>query len=103
MIVLLGIIGFGVYRFYSDRRGAAASALLGKAKNAQDYQQVIARYPDTLAGAAAYLLLADTQHNEKKLADANATLQVFIEKNPKHQLVSSAQMAMAANLESMGK
>jgi predicted negative regulator of RcsB-dependent stress response len=100
---LLGIIGFAGYRFYSDRRESAASALLSHAKNASDFQQLIARYPDTPSGAAAYLLLADEQRNEKKFSEANVTLQAFLSKNPKHDLASSAQMAMAANLESTGK
>lgn len=103
LIALLAIVGFGVYRFYSDHRNSAASALLGNAKKTEGYQQVIAQYPNTPAGADAYLLLAQAQRDEKKFADANATLEVFIDKNPDHQLVTTAQMAMAANLESMGK
>ena len=103
IIVMLAIIGFGAYRFYSDRRVAAASALLASAKSAGAYQQVIANYPNTPAAADAYLLLAEAQRKEKKFAEANATLQVFIDKNPNHELVSTAKMAMAANLESMGK
>ena len=103
VVVLLAIIGFTVYRFYSDRRDSAAAALLSSAKNAADYQQVITRYPSTPAGAAACLLLAEAQRNEKKFIEANATLQVFINKNPNHELATSARMAMAANLESMGK
>jgi TolA-binding protein len=103
MVVLLVLIGFTGYRFYSDRRATAASALLAGAKDAQDYQQVIARYSNTPAGADAYLLLAEAQRSEKKFADANATLQVFIAKNPNHEFVSTARMAMAANMESMGK
>ena len=103
IIILLAIIGFAGFRFYSDHRDAAASALLASAKSGQDYQQVIARYPDTAGGADAYLLLADVQRAEKKFTDANATLQVFLNKNPDHQLVTTARMAMAANLESMGK
>ena len=103
IIVVLAVIGFTGCRFYSDRQAAAASALLASAKSAQDYQQVIARYPNTPAGADAYLLLAESQRSEKKLAEANATLQVFITKNPNHEFVSTARMAMAANLESMGK
>jgi TolA-binding protein len=99
----LAIIGFTGYRFYSDRRDSAASALLSSAKNASDFQQVISRYPTTPAGAAAYLLLAEAQRNEKKFIEANATLQAFINKNPNHELATSARMAMAANLESMGK
>ena len=103
IIVMLAIIGFGAYRFYSDRRVAAASALLASAKSADAYQQVIADYPNTPAAADAYLLLAEAQRKEKKFAEANATLQAFIDKNPNHELVSTAKMAMAANLESMGK
>ncbi len=103
LIALLAIIGFGVYRFYSDRRNSAASALLGSARSTEDYQQVIARYPDTPAGADAYLLLAQAQRDEKKFADANATLEIFIAKNPDHEFVATARMAMAANLESLAK
>lgn len=103
IIVVLAIIGFGAYRFYSDHRAAAASAMLASAKSADAYQQVIANYPNAPAAADAYLLLAEAQRKEKKFADANATLQVFIDKNPNHELVSTAKMAMAANLESMGK
>jgi TolA-binding protein len=103
IIVVLAIIGFGAYRFYIDRRAATASALLASAKSAQAYQQVIANYPNTPAAADAYLLLAEAQRKEKKFMEANRTLQVFIDKNPNHELVSTAKMAMAANLESMGK
>src|SRR5260370_12804202 len=103
IIVVLAIVGFGAYRFYSDRRAASASALLASAKSADAYQQVIANYPNTPAAADVYLLLAEAQRKEKKFMEANRTLQVFIDKNPNHELVSTAKMAMAANLESMGK
>src|SRR6266478_5768978 len=103
IIVVLAIVGFGAYRFYSDRRAASASALLASAKSADAYQQVIADYPNTPAAADAYLLLAEAQRKEKKFTEANTTLQVFIDKNPNHELVSTAKMAMAANLESIGK
>jgi TolA-binding protein len=103
IIVVLAIVGFGAYRFYSDRREASASALLAGAKSADVYQQVIADYPNTPAAADAYILLAEAQRKEKKFTEANTTLQVFIDKNPNHELVSTAKMAMAANLESMGK
>jgi tetratricopeptide (TPR) repeat protein len=49
------------------------------------------------------LLLAEQQRNDGKFAEANATLQRFISENPKHELISTAWMAIAANLESMGK
>jgi TolA-binding protein len=103
IVVLLAVIGFTGYRFYSDRQAAAASALLASAKSAQEYQQVITHYPNTPASADAYLFLAEAERGEKRFAEANATLQAFITKNPNHEFVSTARMAMAANLESMGK
>jgi len=49
------------------------------------------------------LLLAETQRNDKKFAESNATLQLFVDKYPEHDFVPTARLAMAANLESMGK
>src|SRR5437763_9362559 len=103
IIVILAIIGFAGYRFYTYRRNSTAAELLGQAKTPNDYQAVIERYPGTPAGASAYLLLAEKQRNEKMFAEANATLQRFVDKNPAHDFVPTARLAMAANLESMGK
>lgn len=103
IIVLLALAGFAGYRFFNYRRNSAAAELLGNAKTPQEYQDVIARYPTTPAGASAYLLLAEKQRSEKKFAEANATLQTFIERNPEHDFVPTARLAMAANFESMGK
>src|SRR5215468_9294282 len=103
MVVLLAAIAFTGYRFYSDRRAAAASAALASANTAQEYEQVIARYASTPAAADAYILLAEAQRKERKFAEANKTLETFIANYPKHELVSTAKLAMAANLDSMGK
>ena len=103
IIVLLGLAGFAGYRFFNYRRNSAAAELLGAAKTPEQYREVMERYPVTPAGASAYLLLAEKQRSEKKFADANATLQDFVNKHPEHDLVPMARMAMAANFESMGK
>jgi TolA-binding protein len=114
IIVLLAVIAFTYYRFCFDRLGSAASALLASAKSAQQYQQVIDRYsharwllflslPSPPAVADAYILLAEAQRKERKFAEADKTLETFIAKYPKHEFVSAAKMAMAANLDSMGK
>lgn len=103
IVVLLAMIGYAGYRFYINRRNATATELLGSAKTQPDYEAVIARYPGTPAGASAYLLLAQKQRDEKKFAEANASLQKFVENYPEHDLVPTARMAMAASLEAMGK
>ncbi|HEX4638144.1 MAG TPA: tetratricopeptide repeat protein [Chthoniobacterales bacterium] len=103
IVLLLAILGYGGYQLYTNRRSANAAESLGNAKTQQDYEAVIANYPGTPAGASAYLLLAQKQREEKKLAEANATLQKFVDKYPEHDLGATARAAMAANLELMGK
>jgi TolA-binding protein len=103
ILALLGVAAFGGYKMYKDRQANDAATLLAGAKAAPDFQKVIAEYPNTSAGASAYLLLADAQRNEKKYDEANKTLQTFLDKFPKHELVGTARLAMAGNLEALGK
>ncbi len=103
ILALVGVAAFGGYQLYSNRQENAGAAALSGAKTSGDFQKVISQYPTTSAGASAYLLLADAQRNEKKFADANATLQTFLDKFPKHELVGTARLAMAGNLEALGK
>ena len=103
VLALLGVAAFGGYRLYTDRQANAAATMLAAAKTGADFQKVITQYPNTSAGGSAYLLLADTQRNEKKFSEANATLQTFLDKFPKHELVGTAHLAMAGNLEALGK
>ena len=102
-IALLAVIAFTAYRFYADRRAAAASAALASAKSAQEYQEVITRFSNTPAAADAYILLAEAERKEKKFEEVNKTLETFVAKYPTHELLNTAKMALAANLESMGK
>lgn len=103
ILALLAVAGYGGYRLYSDRQANAAATMLASAKTPPDFQKVISDYPGTPSGGSAYLLLADAQRNEKKFSEANATLQTFLDKFPKHELAGTARLAIAGNLEAMGK
>ena len=103
ILALLAGAGFGGYKIYSDRQANAAASMLASAKTAADFQKVISDYPGTAAGGSAYLLLADAQRNEKKFNEANTTLQTFLDKFPKHELVGTARLATAGNLEALEK
>ncbi len=103
VILLLAAAGWGVFRFYSAKRVTDAEAQLSAATTTDDFKRVISEFGGTPAGGSAYLMLAEKLRNEGKFAEANNTLQEFIEKNPKHELVPSAKIAMAADLESLKK
>src|SRR5256885_16641763 len=74
IIVILAIIGFAGYRFYTYRRNSTAAELLGNAKSPQDYQDVITRYPGTPAGASAYPPLAVGSSTNKYISLGNRHL-----------------------------
>jgi TolA-binding protein len=103
IVIVLAVAGYAGYRIYQNRRDARAAEMLGGAKTPQEYQDVIARYSGTPAAASANLLLAEKLRNEKKFAEANSALQNFIDKNPEHEFLPTAQLMMAANLEDMSK
>ncbi|HEX4629399.1 MAG TPA: tetratricopeptide repeat protein [Chthoniobacterales bacterium] len=103
ILALLGVAAYGGYHLYTDRQANSAAEMLASAKTAADFQKVMADYPRTAAGASAYLLLADAQRNEKKFAEANTTLHTFLDKFPKNELVGTARLAIAGNLEALGK
>lgn len=103
ILLVLGAIGYAGYRFYSQHQEDAAAALLATAKKPEDYGQVITKYPNTAAGASACVFLAEQQRSEKNFIGANISLKEFITKHPQHELVGAARLAMAANLESLGK
>ena len=103
VILICGAAGYGAFRIYTEHRDANAAALLAQAKSAPDYEKVIAQYPGAGASSSAYLLLATQQREKQQYAEANATLGKFVNAHPKHEFVSTAKMAMAANLDSMGQ
>lgn len=103
LAIIVGSAAYGGYVYFRNRREAAAAELLAKAKSPPDFQKVISDYDSAPAAASAYVMLAAEQRNRQQFGEANATLKTFVDKHPKHELVTTAKMAMAGNLESLGK
>ena len=102
-VLVLGTLGYAGFKLYSERQASAAATLLAAANSPQDFQQVIERYPGSQPAASAYLLLAQKQRANKQYAGANTTLHKFIDQFPKHELITTAWMGVATNLDSLGK
>lgn len=102
-IAVLATIGYAGYRLYTEHRNSSAAAALSTAKTPDAFRQVISKFPNTAAAADARLLLAEKLRNERKFDEANAILNEFIGKHVDHQLISTADMALAANFAAMGK
>jgi hypothetical protein len=75
---------------------------LASAKSAQDYQQLIDRYPNRLQRPTLPFACGNAARREEiRGGEHNASN--FIAKYPQHEFVNTARMAMAGNLQSMGK
>jgi TolA-binding protein len=108
LLLLAGVFAaalaaYALFQFTSNKRAAAAQALLASAHSADDYRKVIASYAGTAPAGNAYLLLAEKLRAEGKLDDSSAALHTFIDKYPQHPLISGAWTSLAANLEAQGK
>lgn len=101
LVVALAL--YFAYWTYQTKTRENSEAALANAKSADDYKKVADSYARSAAAANALLLLADKQREEGKLDESNATLKSFIERFPKHNLISGAYASLAANLELQGK
>jgi len=82
---------------------AAAEAALADASNEDDFNQIIAKYPGTVAAGDAMLLLADKLRTAKRYDDATQTLQTFMAKYPTHPLTAAGDLGLAETLDAQGK
>jgi predicted negative regulator of RcsB-dependent stress response len=101
--ILLGAAAVAAFWLYKQQRDSAAAIALSQAKDEAAYQKVINEHGGSAAAASAYIFLANDQRKKQNFAGSNETLQKFISKYPKHELVTTAKMAVGANLESLNK
>ncbi len=102
LLIFAGLIYLAYWWSQTAMREKAAQSLAAAAST-EDFRKVADQYPHTTAGGNALLLLAEHQRSEGKLDDSSATLQSFLQKHPKHPLLSGAYTSLAANQEAQGK
>ncbi len=103
-LIVLGLVGYGIYRYNQARQTAAAGAALAQATTEDELRQVIDNYPGSIAAGDASLLLAGKlRDNDQKYDDALQVLQDFMDKNPTNPLVAGADLSYAETLEAEGK
>jgi len=102
-LALLAAIAYSVYAIQSQNRENAARALYAEATTPADYQAVIEKASGSVVAGDASLQLADSLRSEKKYDEAIATLREFIDREPKHPLISGAWLSLATTFELQGK
>ncbi len=101
--VLLLILGYGSYALISQRKAAAARESYATATDVAGFESVIKDHPGTIVAGNASLRLAEELRREGRYADAIATLNAFIAKEPQHPLISAAWNSIGITYELEGK
>src|SRR5690349_15788500 len=73
-LLVAALLIYGLYQFNQQRKVMAAEAALLQAKTADDYQKLIAGYPESASAGTAYLRLAELQRKEAKYEGSSQTL-----------------------------
>jgi tetratricopeptide (TPR) repeat protein len=102
-VVLLGLVGFGVYEYNLTQNLAAAGAALAQASSEDDYRAVMSKYAGTTAAGNAAILLSGALRQDRKYDEALDTLRTFVDKYPTHPMVDAGDLAIGETLEEQGK
>jgi len=102
-LFLVAMAAYGAYEWAHTRKLNTSAAAFSSAKTDDDYRKVISDYSGTPAASNAQLLLANQLRNEGKFDESSSVLRDFIDKYPKHELISGAWTGLAANQEAQGK
>ena len=92
MVVAALALYFAYWTVEKTRREHSEQAL-ANAKTVEDYRKVVDDYPKSAAAGDALLLMADKLRTEGKLDESSAALKSFIERFPKHSLISGDRIA----------
>jgi tetratricopeptide (TPR) repeat protein len=102
-VVLVAIAAVAIWLFNAHSARQAAESLLARANGPAAWREVIARYPNSMPAADAYLLLADSLREQGKLEESSALYEKFLAVFPKNPLVGGARLGLAENLAVAGK
>lgn len=102
-LLAIGAVGWVIYSGIESSRQKSAGAALSKAGDIEAYQSVVTGHGNTLAGASAMILLANSQWTGNKQDEAVATLEKFIASFPDHPGHASAKANLGTKLMAQGK
>jgi len=96
-------LGWTAYKNYKKSSAETASTLLFNTQAADQFQKVMAQYPDTPAGPLAVLSLGGKYFDEGQYELAQHTFLEFQQKYPQHDMYPISEMGIAQCLEATGR
>lgn len=92
--VVLGILAVGGWAYHRANVSSSAAALYATANDAEVWQEVVAKYPDSVSAGNAQIRIASALRSEGKADEAVAELERFTSAQPDHPMAGSAWLAI---------
>ena len=100
--IFLGVLGYVGFTSFAEMKAAEAGEALASAEQDEQFQAVLAQFPESASAGSAALLLANNQADESNQAAIDA-LQDFIASYPNHPALATATTNLGLRLLNEGK
>jgi len=101
--VVVGILAVGAWAYHRANVASSAAALYATADKAEVWQEVVAKYPDSVSAGNAQMRIASSLRAEGKMDEAVAELERFTSAQPDHPMAGAAWLALGEIRQSQGK
>ena len=92
--VVLGILAVGAWAYHRASQSSASASLYAAAGNLDQWREVAASYPGSLAAGNAQLRIATALRSEGKVDEAVGVLEQFTSAQPEHPMAGAAWLAL---------
>jgi outer membrane protein assembly factor BamD (BamD/ComL family) len=99
IVALLVLIGGGGYVLFQTIQNQKAAAAFSSAGSIDGWKAVINQFPSSVAAGNSYLRIAGQLRSDGKYQDSDGAYDTFVHQFPKHPLLVTAYMGLAANAE----
>lgn len=101
--VVVGILAVGAWAYHRANVASSAAALYATADKAEVWQEVVAKYSDSVSAGNAQMRIASSLRAEGKMDEAAAELERFTSAQPDHPMAGAAWLALGEIRQSQGK
>jgi outer membrane protein assembly factor BamD (BamD/ComL family) len=99
LILVVVLIGGSIYFGLQAIKTQKAEAAYAAVDSVEGWQAVIHEYPDSIAAGNSYLRIGSKLREETKYPESDSAYDSFVQHFPKHPLLASGYMGLAANAE----
>jgi hypothetical protein len=99
LVLVVVLIGGSIYIGLQAVKAQKAEAAYAAVNSVEGWQAVIHEFPDSIAAGNSYLRIGSKLREDGKYPDSDAAYDSFVHHFPKHPLLVTGYMGLAANAE----